>query len=130
MAGPQQGDLRLSGPLSGQGAGGGPRTRVRRVPADLRADLLAAESPTPLKGVGGRFEWELPTAGPSRFPVWFGLLWTASPQHGDFRLSGPPSGQGAGGGARTRDRKIPADNRANSLATVAPPPPPFPLRNL
>ncbi|GFO41650.1 hypothetical protein PoB_006815500 [Plakobranchus ocellatus] len=34
---PQQGDLRLSGTSSGQGAGGGARTRNRRVPADLRA---------------------------------------------------------------------------------------------
>ncbi|GFO50650.1 hypothetical protein PoB_007715500 [Plakobranchus ocellatus] len=45
--GPQQGDLRLSGPPSGQGAGGGARTRDRRVPADLRADSLATETPTP-----------------------------------------------------------------------------------
>ncbi|GFN89178.1 hypothetical protein PoB_001568400 [Plakobranchus ocellatus] len=44
---PQQGDLRLLGPLSGQGAGGGARTRVRRVPADLRADSLATVLPTP-----------------------------------------------------------------------------------
>ncbi|GFO34197.1 U3 small nucleolar RNA-associated protein 15-like protein, partial [Plakobranchus ocellatus] len=36
--GPQQGDLRLSGPPSGQGAGSGTRTRDRRVPADLRAE--------------------------------------------------------------------------------------------
>ncbi|GFN78949.1 hypothetical protein PoB_000545500 [Plakobranchus ocellatus] len=43
-----------------------------------------------------------------------------SPQQGDLRLSGPPSGQGAGGGARTRDRKVPADLRADSLATVPP----------
>ncbi|GFN95229.1 hypothetical protein PoB_002173500 [Plakobranchus ocellatus] len=35
----------------------------------------------------------------------------ASPQQGDLRLSGPPSGQGAGGGARTRDRRVPADLR-------------------
>ncbi|GFO14205.1 chemosensory receptor a [Plakobranchus ocellatus] len=47
----------------------------------------------------------------------------ASPQQGDLRLSGPPSGQGAGGGARTRDRKVPADLRADSLATVPPTPP-------
>ncbi|GFN78476.1 hypothetical protein PoB_000498200 [Plakobranchus ocellatus] len=47
-----------------------------------------------------------------------------SPQQGDLKLSGPPSGQGAGGGARTRDRKVPADLRADSLATV-PPTPPF-----
>ncbi|GFN85991.1 hypothetical protein PoB_001249700 [Plakobranchus ocellatus] len=41
IQGPQQGDLRLSGPPSGQGAGGGARTRDTRVLADLRADLLA-----------------------------------------------------------------------------------------
>ncbi|GFO38156.1 hypothetical protein PoB_006466100 [Plakobranchus ocellatus] len=45
-----------------------------------------------------------------------------SPQQGDLRLSGPPSGQGAGSGARTRDRKVPADLRADSLATVPPTP--------
>ncbi|GFN95230.1 hypothetical protein PoB_002173600 [Plakobranchus ocellatus] len=49
---------------------------------------------------------------------------TRSPQQGDLRLSGPPSGQDAGGGARTRDRRVPADLRADSLATV-PPTPPF-----
>ncbi|GFO28272.1 hypothetical protein PoB_005477700 [Plakobranchus ocellatus] len=47
----------------------------------------------------------------------------ASPQQGDLRLSGPPSGQGAGGGTRTRDRRVPADLRADSLATVPPTPP-------
>ncbi|GFN75985.1 retinol dehydrogenase 16 [Plakobranchus ocellatus] len=41
----------------------------------------------------------------------------ASPR-GDLRLSGPPSGQGAGGGPRTCDRRVLADLRANSLATV------------
>ncbi|GFN80907.1 hypothetical protein PoB_000741300 [Plakobranchus ocellatus] len=46
-----------------------------------------------------------------------------SPQQGDLRLSGPPSGQGAGSGARTRDRRVPADLRANSQATVLPTPP-------
>ncbi|GFO30645.1 hypothetical protein PoB_005715000 [Plakobranchus ocellatus] len=44
------------------------------------------------------------------------------PQQGDLRLSGPPSGQDAGGGARTRDRRVPADLRADSLATVPPTP--------
>ncbi|GFO21083.1 hypothetical protein PoB_004758800 [Plakobranchus ocellatus] len=34
------------------------------------------------------------------------------------RLSGPPSGQGAGGGARTRNRRVPADLKAHSLATL------------
>ncbi|GFO06965.1 hypothetical protein PoB_003347000 [Plakobranchus ocellatus] len=38
MASPQQGDLRLPGPPSGQGAGAVARTRDRRVSADLRTD--------------------------------------------------------------------------------------------
>ncbi|GFN90682.1 hypothetical protein PoB_001718800 [Plakobranchus ocellatus] len=42
------------------------------------------------------------------------------PQQGDLRLSGPPSDQGAGDGAGTRDRMVPADLRADSLATVPP----------
>ncbi|GFO04009.1 hypothetical protein PoB_003051400 [Plakobranchus ocellatus] len=46
IASPQQGDLRLSGSMSGQGASGRTRTRDRRVPADLRADSLANEPPT------------------------------------------------------------------------------------
>ncbi|GFN87126.1 hypothetical protein PoB_001363200 [Plakobranchus ocellatus] len=46
----------------------------------------------------------------------------ASPQQGDLRLSGPPSGQGAGSGARTRDRRLPADLRADSQATLLPTP--------
>ncbi|GFN84971.1 structure-specific endonuclease subunit slx4 [Plakobranchus ocellatus] len=53
------------------------------------------------------------------------FLYTASPQQGDLRLSGPPSGQGAGSGARTRDRRVPADLRADSQATVLPTPPFF-----
>ncbi|GFO26985.1 hypothetical protein PoB_005349000 [Plakobranchus ocellatus] len=51
------------------------------------------------------------------------FLYIASPQQGDLRLSGPPSGQGAGSGARTRDRRVPADLRADSQATVLPTPP-------
>ncbi|GFN74529.1 hypothetical protein PoB_000103500 [Plakobranchus ocellatus] len=45
-----------------------------------------------------------------------------SPQQGDLRLSGPPSSWGAGGGARSRDRRAPTDLRADSLATVPPRP--------
>ncbi|GFN82535.1 25S rRNA (cytosine-c(5))-methyltransferase rcm1, partial [Plakobranchus ocellatus] len=52
----------------------------------------------------------------------FEFLYIASPQQGDLRLSGPPSGQGAGSGARTRDRRVPADLRADSQATVLPMP--------
>ncbi|GFN89119.1 hypothetical protein PoB_001562500 [Plakobranchus ocellatus] len=48
---PQQGDFRLQGPLSGQDAGGGSRTRDRRIPADLRADVLATVPPTPLVNI-------------------------------------------------------------------------------
>ncbi|GFN81095.1 hypothetical protein PoB_000760100 [Plakobranchus ocellatus] len=47
IASTQQGDLRLSGPPPGQSAGGSSRTRVRRVPAYLRADSLATVPPTP-----------------------------------------------------------------------------------
>ncbi|GFN86611.1 hypothetical protein PoB_001311700 [Plakobranchus ocellatus] len=54
--------------------------------------------------------------------IGFSLLCIASRQQGDLRLSGPLTGQGAGGGARTRDRRIPADLRADSLATVPPTP--------
>ncbi|GFO29883.1 hypothetical protein PoB_005638800 [Plakobranchus ocellatus] len=50
------------------------------------------------------------------------FLMSASPQQGDLRLSGPPSGQGAGSGARTRDRRVPVDLRADSQATVLPTP--------
>ncbi|GFO28172.1 hypothetical protein PoB_005467700 [Plakobranchus ocellatus] len=43
-------------------------------------------------------------------------------QQGDLRLSGPPSGQGTGGVARIRNRKVPTDLRADSLVTVPPTP--------
>ncbi|GFO28184.1 ribonuclease hi [Plakobranchus ocellatus] len=42
------------------------------------------------------------------------------PQHGDLRLSCPPSGQG---GLRTHDKRVSADLRVDSLSTV----PPMPL---
>ncbi|GFO03407.1 hypothetical protein PoB_002991200 [Plakobranchus ocellatus] len=38
----------------------------------------------------------------------------ASPQQGDLSVLGPPSGQGAVGWARTHDRRVPADRRADS----------------
>ncbi|GFN82788.1 amine oxidase [Plakobranchus ocellatus] len=41
-------------------------------------------------------------------------------QEGDPRLSGPPSGQGTSGGARSRDRRVPAVLRADSLSIVPP----------
>ncbi|GFN81138.1 hypothetical protein PoB_000764400 [Plakobranchus ocellatus] len=98
---PLQDDLRLSGPLSGMGAGGGARIRDRRVPEDLRTDSLTPVPPTLLSEM----------INPDH---------SLSLQQGDLRLSGPPSGQGTGDGARTRDRMVPADLRADSLATVLP----------
>ncbi|GFO10520.1 hypothetical protein PoB_003702500 [Plakobranchus ocellatus] len=50
------------------------------------------------------------------------FLYVASLQQGDLRLLGPPSGQGTGDGARTRDRRVSADLRADSQATVPPTP--------
>ncbi|GFN74211.1 RNA-directed DNA polymerase from mobile element jockey [Plakobranchus ocellatus] len=47
-----QGDLRLSCPLSGQGAEGRAQTRGRRVPADLMVDLLTTVPHTPHIWIG------------------------------------------------------------------------------
>ncbi|GFO16552.1 thymus-specific serine protease [Plakobranchus ocellatus] len=61
------------------------------------------------------------TAARARIEVLIGQ-WLR-PQQGDLRLSGPPSGQGTGGRVQTRDRMVPADLRADSLATVPLTPP-------
>ncbi|GFO35055.1 hypothetical protein PoB_006156000 [Plakobranchus ocellatus] len=50
----------------------------------------------------------------------FNFQYIASTQQGDLRLLGPPSGQSAGGGTGTRDRRIPADLRPDSPSTVPP----------
>ncbi|GFO03392.1 hypothetical protein PoB_002989700 [Plakobranchus ocellatus] len=52
-----------------------------------------------------------------------GCMYIACPQHGDLRLSDPPLGQDISGGARTRNRRVPAELRADSLSTVPPTPP-------
>ncbi|GFN90099.1 hypothetical protein PoB_001660500 [Plakobranchus ocellatus] len=44
-------------------------------------------------------------------------MYIASPQQGDLRFSGPLTGQGASIGARTHDRGIHADLRADSPCT-------------
>ncbi|GFO09547.1 hypothetical protein PoB_003605200 [Plakobranchus ocellatus] len=85
---PQQGDLMLSGPPSGQGASSGARTRDGRVPADLRADSQGTVLPTPPepareRGTGG--------VGMGKFG--FGV---SSPQQSNLRVQGPPSSWGAG----------------------------------
>ncbi|GFO25150.1 hypothetical protein PoB_005165500 [Plakobranchus ocellatus] len=46
----------------------------------------------------------------------------SSPQQSDLRLSGHPSGRSTGSGTRTRDRRVPAELRADSLVTVPPTP--------
>ncbi|GFO10026.1 hypothetical protein PoB_003653100 [Plakobranchus ocellatus] len=48
------------------------------------------------------------------------FFYKASPHQGDLRLSDPPSGLGAGDGTRNRDRRVPADLKADSIATVPP----------
>ncbi|GFN89340.1 hypothetical protein PoB_001584600 [Plakobranchus ocellatus] len=50
----------------------------------------------------------------------------SSPEQGGLRYSGPPSGRGTGGGARTRDRRVAVDLRTDTLPTV----PPMPLTDL
>ncbi|GFO01955.1 hypothetical protein PoB_002846000 [Plakobranchus ocellatus] len=56
----------------------------------------------------------------AEFPSVTSVLDTFSPcpQQGDLRLSGPPSGQDASGGARTRDGRVPIDLRAGWPASV------------
>ncbi|GFO14954.1 hypothetical protein PoB_004145900 [Plakobranchus ocellatus] len=57
-----------------------------------------------------------------RDPPPYGQAWKPNPEQGVLRFSGPPSGQGASGGARTRDRRVPADLRADSLYIMPPTP--------
>ncbi|GFO48874.1 hypothetical protein PoB_007537900 [Plakobranchus ocellatus] len=42
----------------------------------------------------------------------------ACPQHSDLKLSGPPSSQGANGGARTCNRSFLGDLMADSVVTM------------
>ncbi|GFO38636.1 hypothetical protein PoB_006514100 [Plakobranchus ocellatus] len=48
------------------------------------------------------------------------LLYKAIPQQGDLMLSGPPSGQGASGGAQICNRSVIVDLRADPLTTEPP----------
>ncbi|GFO29672.1 hypothetical protein PoB_005617700 [Plakobranchus ocellatus] len=52
-----------------------------------------------------------------------GLLYIASPQQGNLRLQGLLSGRSTDGGAQTHDRRVPADRRTDSQATVPTMPP-------
>ncbi|GFO13877.1 hypothetical protein PoB_004038200 [Plakobranchus ocellatus] len=127
---PQQSDHRLSGPPSGQGTGGGARTRDIRVPADLKADSLATVPPTPptivcrtLDYLASNYVITVLYCIDCRKGGW--VLYIASPQQGDLRLLGPPSGRDADGGGRTRDRRVPADLRVDSV----PPTPPIVVKS-
>ncbi|GFN89373.1 hypothetical protein PoB_001587900 [Plakobranchus ocellatus] len=82
----QQGDLRLSGRPSGQGAGGRTRTRDSRVPADLRADSLATVPPT-LQDAGKRISKERSLKSLGRVPL--APIPRADPLHGDLFLNLP-----------------------------------------
>ncbi|GFO23258.1 hypothetical protein PoB_004976300 [Plakobranchus ocellatus] len=88
----------------GRGADGEPQNRDRRVTADLSAVCNPYCAINVVKKDRG-------------------FLYIASPQQGDLRLSGPPLGRGVGCGARTRDGRVRADFRADTLATVPPTPP-------
>ncbi|GFO19963.1 hypothetical protein PoB_004646800 [Plakobranchus ocellatus] len=50
------------------------------------------------------------------------MMYIVSPQQWDLRLLDSPPGQGAGSGTRARDRRVPVDLRADSLATEPPTP--------
>ncbi|GFO03154.1 hypothetical protein PoB_002965900 [Plakobranchus ocellatus] len=145
---PQEGGLSLSGPPSGQSASGGTRTRDRRVPADLRANSLATVLQTPQYNerigndddddddddddVGDDDDEDDDEDDENRKKKNRNNTYcnkkknrrsgTTSPHQGDLRLLGPPSGRNADGGARTRDRRVPADLRADLQATVLPTP--------
>ncbi|GFO19862.1 LOW QUALITY PROTEIN: cell wall surface anchor family protein [Plakobranchus ocellatus] len=91
-ASPQQGDLGLSSPPSGQGD--------RRVPEDFRADSLATVLPT-------AYQKNAEDIMPVHNKVISGF-------------QAHPSGQCTGGETRTCDTKISADLRADLLTTVPP----------
>ncbi|GFN79852.1 hypothetical protein PoB_000635800 [Plakobranchus ocellatus] len=75
--------------------------------ADHRATLLTR---VPLMALCSEGERE------RKKGVWF--LWTASPQQGDLRFSGPTPGQGAGGLAQTHARRVLTDFTAGLLSTM------------
>ncbi|GFO44833.1 hypothetical protein PoB_007133800 [Plakobranchus ocellatus] len=52
--------------------------------------------------------------------LWVSFFVYSQSTTGDRRLSGSPSGQSSGRGVRTRRKRVPADIRVDSLATVPP----------
>ncbi|GFN83717.1 hypothetical protein PoB_001022300 [Plakobranchus ocellatus] len=133
----QQGDLKHLGPPSCLGAGRRAHIRDKRDPTAFKTNSLSTEHEPPTsfkKGTNGNWgkyfaksdnQAQLDPSSKNGLALYSpggvgettkGLfLYIASPQQGDLRLSDPPSGQGAVGGARTRDRKVPEDLRTDSL---------------
>ncbi|GFO39183.1 hypothetical protein PoB_006568800 [Plakobranchus ocellatus] len=62
--------------------------------ATIRLEPIVSSLPT-------TFESAMQKSGTSRIFSFRLVLYTASPQQDDLRLSGPPSSQGANGGAQT-----------------------------
>ncbi|GFO28817.1 hypothetical protein PoB_005532200 [Plakobranchus ocellatus] len=97
----------------------------RQNPADFTADSLITMPPASHRAL--EREGNSPSICPvghakkkkkkrrKRRLVWFCIK--ARPQQNDLRLLGS-SGHGAGGGARTCERTVPADLRADSLSTM------------
>ncbi|GFN90280.1 hypothetical protein PoB_001678600 [Plakobranchus ocellatus] len=85
---------------------------LRRLPS-VRITLCSGK-----KSTGQKSFKELAVIGFGRFFEKYNCLVALGREQDYLRLSGFRSGQGAGGGARTRDRTVPADLRADSLATV------------
>ncbi|GFO06670.1 hypothetical protein PoB_003317500 [Plakobranchus ocellatus] len=96
------------------------KKRQGRLEASWMDDIRRAAGPQCQRKAQDRRKWKTSAEG-------YILQWMDkdfNPLQGDIRLSGPPRGQGAGRGARTRKRRVPADIRADKLTTV----PPTPLR--
>ncbi|GFO37073.1 hypothetical protein PoB_006357800 [Plakobranchus ocellatus] len=72
---------------------------------------------------GSSFGYTRMASGCFRSPSSTALLdIETSPQQGDLSFSDPPSGHGTSGGARTPNKRDPADLRDRLLSTVPPRP--------
>ncbi|GFO06102.1 hypothetical protein PoB_003260700 [Plakobranchus ocellatus] len=106
------------------------RTCQKEIPSVCKVKLMVTPHPQHyciLKIVERTCQKEIPSVCKVRlmvtsYPHRYCILIIQSTKQGALRLSGPPSGQRAGCGARTRDGKVPADLRAGLLPTVPPAP--------
>ncbi|GFN81134.1 hypothetical protein PoB_000764000 [Plakobranchus ocellatus] len=146
IASPQQGDLRFSDPPSGLGRrwrGLNPRQKGPCRSLGGHASHCATDAPTNGEEKVSKLCYLMLSAtntGATTFPantpgleaifsstsdectLWDWILYIASPQQAYLRLPHLTSGQGAGSGARIRDRKVLAVLRADSLSTLPPTP--------